>query len=60
MALEIKTSSQVASSDLSGIRTSRDSLKQKSSLVRGVVLPAGQARPLNVNDMALPWGRWRP
>jgi uncharacterized protein len=56
VALEIKTSSQVTSSDLSGIRALRDSLKQKSSLVRGVVLHAGQARPLDVNDIALPWG----
>ena len=31
-------------------------LKQKATLVRGVVLHAGKARPLNVTDMALPWG----
>jgi predicted AAA+ superfamily ATPase len=56
VALEIKTSSQVTSSDTSGIRAFRDSLRQKASLVRGVVLNAGKARPLDVNDMALPWG----
>ena len=56
VALEIKTSSQVTSSDTSGIRALRDSLKQKATLVRGVVLHAGKSRPLNVTDMALPWG----
>ncbi len=56
VAVEIKTSSQVTSSDTSGIRAFRDSLKQKASLVRGVVLHAGKARPLDVNDLALPWG----
>jgi hypothetical protein len=56
VALEIKTSSQVTSSDTAGIRALRDSLKQKATLVRGVVLHAGKARPLDVNDMALPWG----
>ena len=57
VALEIKTSSQVTSSDTAGIRALRDSLKQKATLVRGVVLHAGKARPLDVNDIALPW-RW--
>jgi predicted AAA+ superfamily ATPase len=56
VAVEIKTSGQVTSSDASGIRAFRDSLRQKASLVRGVVLHAGKARPLDVNDMALPWG----
>ena len=56
VAVEIKTSGQVTSSDASGIRAFRDSLKQKASLVRGVVLHAGKARPLDVNDTALPWG----
>jgi len=56
VAVEIKTSGQVTSSDMSGIRAFRDSLKQKASLMRGVVLHAGKARPLDVHDMALPWG----
>jgi uncharacterized protein len=56
VALEIKTSSQVTSSDTFGIRAFRDSLKQKSRLVRGVVMHAGKARPLDANDVALPWG----
>src|SRR5208283_2279637 len=56
VALEIKTSSQVTSSDTSGILALRDSLRQKATLVRGVVLHAGKSRPLNVTDMALPWG----
>jgi predicted AAA+ superfamily ATPase len=65
VALEIKTGSQVTSSDTLGIRAFRDSLKQKASFVRGVILHGGKARPLNVNDVALPWGwmvpssRWR-
>lgn len=56
VAVEIKTGSQVTSNDTLGIRAFRDSLKQKTSLVRGVVLHAGKARPLDANDMALPWG----
>jgi predicted AAA+ superfamily ATPase len=56
VALEVKTSSQVTSSDTSGIRAFRDSLKQKASFVRGVVLHAGKARPLDANNAALPWG----
>lgn len=56
VALEIKKSSQVTASDTAGIRTFRDSLKQKSLLVRGVVLHAGRARPLDANNVALPWG----
>ncbi len=56
VALEIKAGSQVTSSDTSGIRAFRDSLKQKTSLVRGVVLHAGNARPLDAHDVALPWG----
>lgn len=56
VALEIKASSQLTASDTVGIRALRESLKQKASLVRGVVLHAGKARPLDVNDMALPWG----
>ncbi|MDB6065223.1 MAG: putative ATPase superfamily [Pedosphaera sp.] len=56
VALEIKVGSQVTSSDTSGIRAFRDSLKQKASLVRGVVLHAGKARQLDLQDVALPWG----
>ena len=56
VALEIKTGSQVTSGDTVGIRAFRDSLKRKDSLVRGVVLHAGKARPLDRDDVALPWG----
>ena len=54
--LEIKTSSQVTASDTSGIRAFRDSLKRKAAFVRGVVLHAGKARPLDAGNFALPWG----
>jgi predicted AAA+ superfamily ATPase len=56
VALEIKAGSQVSMSDASGIRAFRDSLKRKAALVRGVVLHAGAARPLDTEDFALPWG----
>jgi len=56
VALEIKAGSQVTTSDTIGIRAFRDSLKRKASLVRGVVLHSGQARPLDTDDRALPWG----
>jgi predicted AAA+ superfamily ATPase len=56
VALEIKTGSQVTTGDAAGIRAFRESLKVKTSLVRGVVLHAGKARPLDAEDVALPWG----
>jgi len=56
VALEIKAGSQVTTSDLIGIRAFRDSLKRKASVVRGVVLHGGKARPLDADDFALPWG----
>jgi uncharacterized protein len=56
VAIEIKAGSQVSMSDASGIRSFRESLKRKASLVRGVVLHAGEARPLDTEDFALPWG----
>ena len=56
VALEIKAGSQVTSSDAAGIRAFRDDLKRKKSLVRGVVLHAGKARPLEEGVLALPWG----
>ena len=56
VALEIKAGSQVTMSDAAGIRTFRDSMKRKAALVRGVVLHAGKARPLDRDDVALPWG----
>ena len=46
VALEIKASSQVTANDATGIRAFREDLKRKSSLVRGVVLHSGKARPL--------------
>ena len=56
VALEIKSSSQVTASDATGIRAFREDLKRKSSLVRGVVLHSGKARPLEDGILALPWG----
>jgi hypothetical protein len=56
VALEIKASSQVTASDATGLRTFREDLKRKSSLVRGVVLHSGKARPLEDGVLALPWG----
>jgi hypothetical protein len=56
VALEIKASSQVTASDATGIRAFREDLKRKSSLVRGVVLHSGKARPLEEGILALPWG----
>ena len=35
---------------------SREDLKRKSSLVRGVVLHSGKVRPLEDGILALPWG----
>ncbi len=56
VALEIKSGSTVTDSDAAGIRAFRDSLKNKSSLVRSVVLYAGQSRPIDTDIFALPWG----
>lgn len=56
VALEIKASSQVTANDATGIRSFREDLKRKSSLVRGVVLHSGKARPLGDGILALPWG----
>jgi hypothetical protein len=56
VALEIKARSQVTTGDLIGIHAFRDALKRKASLVRGVVLHSGKARPLDADDIALPWG----
>jgi predicted AAA+ superfamily ATPase len=56
VALEIKAGSQVTTGDLIGIRAFRDALKRKASLVRGVVLHSGKSRPLDADDIALPWG----
>jgi len=55
VALEIKAGSTVSSSDAAGIRAFRESLKRKSVLVRGIVLHAGSARPLDDGILALPW-----
>jgi len=56
VALEIKAGSHVTTGDLIGIRVFRDALKRKASLVRGVVLHSGKSRPLDADDIALPWG----
>ena len=54
--LEVKTGSTVILSDAARIRAVRESLKKSQHLVRGVVLHAGQARPLDTDLLALPWG----
>jgi hypothetical protein len=56
VAMEIKAGSQVTTGDLIGIRAFRDALKRKASLVRGGVLHSGKSRPLDADDIALPWG----
>jgi len=56
IALEITAGSQLVTTDVTGIRAFRDSLKRKASLVRGVVLHGGKARPLDADDVTLPWG----
>ena len=56
VALQIKASSQVTTSNVMGIRAFRDTLKRKASLLRGVVLHGGKARPLDTDHFALPWG----
>jgi len=56
VALEIKAGSTVTSSDAGGIRAFRDSIEQNQSLVRSLVLQAGQNRPLVTDILALPWG----
>jgi uncharacterized protein len=55
VALEIKSSQQVNASDASGIQTFKSVLARKQILVRGVVLHAGKARPLDKDVLALPW-----
>jgi len=56
VALEVKAGSQITTSDTAGIRAFRDAMKRKAPLVRSVVLHAGNARPLDVDIVALPWG----
>ncbi len=56
VALEIKSGSAITTSDASGIRAFRDSLKKNQVLVRSVILHAGQSRPLDTDILALPWG----
>jgi predicted AAA+ superfamily ATPase len=56
VALEVKTGSTVTAADAAGLRAFRDSLKKSQPLVRGVVLHAGEARPLAPGALALPWG----
>lgn len=56
VALEVKAGSQVTSADATGLRAFSASLKNKRALLRGVVLHAGKARPLDHDIFALPWG----
>jgi ADP-ribosyl-[dinitrogen reductase] hydrolase len=51
-----KSAQQITTSDATGIRAFRDDLGRKASLVRGVVLHGGKARPLEEGVLALPWG----
>jgi predicted AAA+ superfamily ATPase len=60
VAVEIKTGSTVTNVDGAGIRAFRDSLRKHQQLVRGVVLHAGQARPLDTHIVGLPWGWMLP
>ena len=55
VAIEIKSGSQVSLSDASGIHALKGMLKKSHSLVCGVVLHAGKARPLDEDVFALPW-----
>jgi uncharacterized protein len=56
VAIEIKSGSQVSLSDTAGIQSFKGMLKKSRSLVCGVVLHAGKARPLDKDVFALPWG----
>jgi hypothetical protein len=56
VVLEIKNSSQVTLPDASGLRSFKDALKRKATLIRSVVLHAGKARALGTDVVALPWG----
>jgi predicted AAA+ superfamily ATPase len=56
VAIEIKSGSQVTLSDAAGIQALKGALKKSHSLVCGVVLHAGTARPLAKDVFALPWG----
>jgi len=58
VALEIKTGSRVRRSDAASIRAFRDSFKEKQSLVRSVVLHAGQGRPPDTDILALLGAEW--
>ena len=55
VVLKIKAGSTATGSDATSILAFRDSLKQKSVLVRSAVLHAGQARPLDSDLAAQPW-----
>lgn len=56
VAIEIRSSSQVSPADASGILAFKSVLKKSHSLVCGVVLHAGKARPLDKEVFAIPWG----
>ena len=56
VALEIKASRQVTSSDANGISAFRQSLGKGRRFQCGAVLHAGSARSLGQELWALPWG----
>jgi len=60
VALEIKSAALVGPADISGIEAFRRSLKRGKQFRRGIVLSAGEARPLGDRMLALPWGWLAP
>ncbi len=57
VALEIKNSKSVTSSDAAGLRAFRDAVPRGRKFRRGVVLHGGtESRPLGDGIVALPWG----
>jgi hypothetical protein len=56
VALELKSGSNTAISDASGIAALKESLPRRNPLRRGVVLHGGPARSLGADVWALPWG----
>ena len=56
VALELKSGSNTAISDASGIAALKESLPRRNPLHRGVVLHGGPARSLGQDVWALPWG----
>lgn len=60
IGIEVKAGSVVTADDATGLRAFRASLGDSRTLVRGVVLHAGEARPLSEDLVALPWNWMTP